>query len=548
MMDIDPITKTWIRNAADQRAAENGCKFDEARGQHACDFVERYLVLYEGEYAGEPFKLMPWQRDVLMRAFGWVRYSEFHKRDVRRFRKVSVFVSKKNGKSPLAAAVGLYLLLGDGERGQKVFSAAKDGRQAAIVHTHAQKMVESSPSLSAKCKINRGTGRISYLPTSSNYDILSGDNIQGQEGLNGSAVVDETHVVDDRLARVLEHMGASRAEPMQFEVSTAGNNPLSYGRKEYEYGHAVNNGTFPDDTFLFIEYAAPQDATDDELNDPEVWKAANPSWGVTINEEEFRAAFNKSKRSLADWTDFKRYRLGIWANSANPFIKAADWQKCRHDFTEGDLIGQQCVAGLDLARKQDLTALVLLFGPYEDGTFRVLSYFWLPENRAKELDGQVPYLQWAKEGHITLIDGDVMDFKRVAADIKALAEKFDIRSVVYDPMFAEELTQDLAETGIERIEFGQKLLNFAKPTAEFESLVIDGKLHHAGHPILSWQIGHVMAKESSGLMRPVRPLRGDARTIDGVVALVMAIDGAMGKGEDNRSVYERENRGFLILG
>lgn len=521
-MKIDEITKFWIRNEADRRAAENGCRFDPARAEHVCDFFEKYLVLYEGEKAGEPFILMPWQRDILSRIFGWVRYSEFFKRDVRRIRKASIWLVKKSGKSPLAAGVGLYLLCGDGEQGQKVFSAARDGKQAGIVHTHARMMVEASSKLSKVCKINQSTGRITYLPTSSFYDILCGDNVQGQEGLNGSAVIDETHVVDQRLATVLEHMGASRAEPLQFEVSTAGNNPLGYGRRQYEYGREVNAGRFPDEAFFYQSYEAPQDATDEELDDPEVWQAANPSWGTTINGEEFRESFQRSKRSLNDWTTFKMYRLNIWANSANPFIRPGDWAACRDDFTEQDFYGQSCIAGLDLARKQDLTALVLLFVG-TDGSYSVLPFFWLPENRAKELTADVPYLQWAKEGFIKLIPGDVMDFAVVREDILELAERFEIESVVFDPLFAEELTQDLAAVGIERVEFAQKLLNFAKPTAEFESLIIGKKLKHNGHPILSWQVGHVMVKEGGGLIRPIRPQRGDNRTIDGVVALIMAL-------------------------
>jgi phage terminase large subunit-like protein len=77
------------------------------------------------------------------------------------------------------------------------------------------------------------------------------------------------------------------------------------------------------------------------------------------------------------------------------------------------------------------------------------------------------------------------------------------------------------------MEFAQKPVNFARPTAEFESLVIGRKLRHNGHPILAWQVGHCAVKEYNGLMRPIRPNRGDYRTVDGVLALVMALGGAL---------------------
>lgn len=549
MKAIDAVTRQWIRNAADQRAAESGFRFDAERAAHVCEFFPRFLRLYEGEKAGQQFKLIPWQADCLSRIFGWVKKSEFVGREVRRFRKACIFVPKKNGKSPLGAGVGLYLLTADGEQGQKVFSAARDGKQAGIVHTHARKMVESSPELMAVCKINQSTGRISHLPSSSFYDLLSGDNIQGQEGLNGSVIIDETHVVDQRLASVIEFMGASRTEPLQFEVSTSGSNPLGYGRRQYEYGREVNAGRFPDDAFFFETFEAPQDATDESLNDPEIWKAANPSWGHTINGEEFEDSLKRSKRSLNDWTAFKMYRLNIWANSANPFIRAADWKKCQAEFDIDDVKHLPCIASLDLARRKDLTALALLFGPDEDECYWLIPRFWMPELRAKELTAEVPYLQWAASNHVTLTDGDICDYRVVEDELSGLFDEVRPSLLMFDPTFAHEMIQRLSEShGFTALEFAQNSLpSWARPTQEFENLIVAGKLKHNGHPILSWQVGHVLAKEYNGQIRPIRPNRGDHRTVDGVVAAIMALAGAM-DGPDSTSVYDRENRGFISIG
>lgn len=548
MKAIDKLTRQWIRNAADERAAKAGCRFDEARAAHVCEFFPKYLRLYEGENAGKPFQLMEWNKDCLSRIFGWVRHSEFFGREVRRFRKASVWTPKKNAKSPTAAGVGLYLLIADGEQGQKVFSAARDGKQAGIVHTHARKMVEMSPELKAVCKINQSTGRITHLPSSSFYDLLSGDNVAGQEGLNGSVVIDETHVVDARLATVIEHMGASRSEPLQFEVSTAGNNPLGYGRRQYEYGREVNEGRFPDDAFFYQSFEAPQDATDEELSDPEVWKAANPSWGVTINGEEFAESFKRSKRSLNDWTTFKMYRLNVWANSANPFIKASDWKACEEEFDEAKLIGQPCIAAMDLARKVDLTAAAFLFGPDEEGVYRAVVRYWMPEDRAKELDGQVPFQQWEQAGLITFTEGNICDYTVVENEMDELCERFKPSRLAFDPTFAHEMIQRLsAKHSFEAFEFVQNSVQvWAHPTAELENLIIARKLRHDGHAILGWQMGHVMVKEYNGYRRPIRPNRGDHRTVDGVVALVMALGVAI-DGEQVAVVHDFDKPGAFAL-
>lgn len=534
---VDSITEQWIRNKSDEIAVRNGCRFDPARGQIVLNFYRKFLRLYEGEYAGQPFDPLPWQEDLLMRAYGWVRFSPDWNREIRRFKKISVWVPKKNGKSPLAAGNGLYLLVYDGEAGQKVFSSARDGKQAGIMHTHARMMVNASPDLSAACKINQSTGRISHPETNSFYDVLAGDNIKGQEGLNGSVIIDETHVVDDRLAKVLEYMGASRSEPMQWEFSTAGDDPEGYGRSQYEYGKNVESGAIIDDAFLFVTYEAPQNATDEEIeNTPEMWKAANPSWGRTIKEEEFRSSLMRAKKSLSDWITFKRYRLNIWATSTNPWLRMDRWHACRRTFTEADLIGRECWAGLDMSQTQDMSALVLVFHGEEKGEYFILPYFWLPEETAREKNHLASFMQWARDGYLELIPGNVVDPRLIKRRIVELSHRFEIRNLMYDRYFAEQLTLEVnEETGIKRTEFGQTVANFAGPTALFERAVIAGKMRHNGHPLMTWQAGNVQVRtDANGNKRPVKPKNNDIRKIDGIVAAIMGFSGV----EERSSIYE----------
>ncbi len=537
----------WIRNAADERAAANGYTFDESKGQRVVDFFKRFLRLYEGEYAGQSFIPQDWQADLLMRAFGWVKYSDHFKRYVRRFRKVCAFVPKKNGKSPLGAGVGLFLLVGDGEKGQKVFSAAKDGKQARIMHEHAMRMVQLSPSLTRHCRVNQTTGRIAYLPTASSYSILAGDNIDGQEGLNGSVVIDETHVVDDRLARVLEYMGASRAESMQFEISTAGNNPHGYGKRQWDYGTAVNAGQFPDDQFCFVSYSAPQDATDEELrNNQSFWQNANPSWGTTINPEEFAASIQRAQRSLTDWVKFKMYRLNIWSASANPWLKQDDWHKCGKDFTADELKGFDCYGGLDLSKTRDMSAFCLVFKDKSSEAFYLLPFFWMPEDEATSKSHLVPYLEWARDEHLELTPGNVIDYSFIERRIAELHSTFNIKGIAYDKTYAEELTQRLQEQhGIPRFTFTQSWRDFAPAVAEFERQVIGGKLLHNNHPILNWQAGHIQVKSDANQnKRPVKPPNDEPKKIDGMVAAIMALSGLMQN--QVASAYTGE-RGLLTL-
>src|SRR5262245_129501 len=175
------VPAKWVRTPADREAIEAGCRFDGSRGAHVLAFARDHLRLYEGDSAGQPFEPMAWQIDVTMRLFGWVRFSPRWQRWVRRYRSAAIWVPKKNGKSPTLAWWGLYLLLADGEPGQHIYLAAKDGAQArAIAGKHAVEMVRASPALSAGCSINKSTLQITHEASRSTLGPISSADSKAQ--------------------------------------------------------------------------------------------------------------------------------------------------------------------------------------------------------------------------------------------------------------------------------------------------------------------------------------------------------------------------------
>lgn len=540
-------TKKWTRNRSDELAVAKGCWFSEEAGQFVVDWIQRYCRLYEGEYAGQVMELRDWQYECTMRLFGWQRWSERWNRAIRRFREGSIFVGKKNKKSPQLAAWGLYLLCGDGEQGQKIFLAAKDGMQARdIAGKHVLEMLRQSPELSVECTINKSTMQVTHERTRSILRPLSSATSrtkESKEGINGSVLVDEVHVVDKDLMSRVSRAGISRAEPLHIEVSTAGNNPDSYGKERFDRALKVISGEIEDQELFAAVYAAPQDLSDADLAaDPLKWgRMANPSFGHTVEEAEYLRDYERSKVSITSLAEFKMYRLNIWQHTSNPWLKIGDWQKCRREFTEADLEGRKCWAGLDLSRTQDMSALVLIFPMDEPETYRILPFFWLPEQVGREKNHLVQFLSWANAGLLTLTPGNVIDYGFIRAQFRKLAKRFRIQELAYDSKYAEETTQALEQgvmddrgsvieegTGVPRFIFPQTITEFAGPTAEFERLVISERLHHNGHAVLSWQISHTQVRtDCNQNKRPVKPERSDLKKIDGVVAGIMALGRAI---------------------
>lgn len=549
----DAATTRWIRDASDELAVRNGCKFDEERGQFVVDWIQNYCRLYEGELAGEFMTLADWQYDCTMRLFGWVRYSEKWSRWIRRFRQASIWIPKKNGKSPTLAAWGLYLLAGDGEPGQKVFLAAKDGMQAReIAGKHAIEMTMSSPEMDADCQINKSLMRITHTPTRSILQPLSSANSrtqQSKEGLNGSICIDEVHVVDREFVNRISRAGISRSEPLHIEVSTAGNNPDGYGKERFDYAQAVARGQIRDDELLVSIYAAPQNLSDSDLAaDPAKYaRMANPTLGRIVDELELLKDYERSRSSIDKLGDFKMYRLNIWQRAANPWLSQEVWQGCESRYTEDDCEGLECWAGLDLSLTRDMTAFALCF---KDGDeFRLSVRFWLPEEFVANNADRASYRQWQDAGLLTVIPGATIDHNFIRPEIIELIERFKPNELAFDKTFAQQLVTDFEnETGVSLVQFPQNPTFFTQPCGDFERLLLEKRLHHNGNAILSWQAGHVCLDKNAktGLCRPVKPQTGGSHlTIDGIVASVMASSRAIVN--DLGTAYDNAIGGAILL-
>jgi len=555
-----PLTRKqsekWVRNKADELALERGCRFDPERGEIVIEFAKEHLVLYEGDCAGEPLIPHDWQVEDTMQIFGWVVWSERWKRWVRRFRSANVWIPKKSKKSPTLAWYGLYLTFGDGEQGGKNFFFAKDGSQArAIAGEHAIKMFESSPELCEAGSVNKSKYQITDLETNSILLPMSTGDTRSQkskEGLNGNGLIDEVHVVDRGAMNRISRMGISRSEPIILGLSTAGDDPTSYGHEQWEMGEQIIAGTLENITHYHKSYHAPQNLSDADLAaHPEKYiRMANPSLGHTIDLIEILSDYHQSCKSAHELSLFKMYRLNIWQGGVDPWLRVDLWNAATVDSEQlfERLAGRECYAGLDLAKTTDTTSLVLCFPPQEPGErIAIVSFFWLPKDAAAAMRDKVPYEQWSKAGFIDLTPGAVTDYGYIRNKIAEIRERFDLRKLLYDPYNASQFAHDLEADGLTIEECPQTYTNLNEPTKEFERLIIANRIEHPGNKCMDWQVSNARTKtDSNGNIKICKPKRGDYRKVDGPAAAVMALAGAM-EPINNRSFYDAEDAEIEVI-
>ena len=429
-------------------------------------------------------------------------------------------VPKKNGKCTLFSGLSLYLLCGDGEAGAEVYSAAVDRDQASIVYNEAANIVEASPALSGRLAVVRSTKRITYHRNRSFYKALSAD-VPAKEGLNAHAVlVDELHAQRTRdLWDTLRYAGASRRQPLHLSVTTAGFDRFSICWEQHQYAEQVLQGVITDPAFFaFIAAAGPED----DWTDPEVWQKANPSFGITVNADQFAEDCKEAQESPAKENSFRRYRLNQWTEQDVRWLSAEKWDAC--EGVPGDLDGRDCYGGLDLSSTTDLSAFVLVF-PNDDGSFDILAYFWVPEEGAKRRArrDRVPYEQWIREGYIEATPGEAIDYDRIRNEIKELGERYSIQSIALDRWNATQLSTQLASDGFEMVAFGQGFASMSWPTKKLEELVLSGRLRHGGNPVLRWMAGNASIEtDAADNWKPSK--KKSRERIDGIVALIMALE------------------------
>ena len=518
-----------------------GSHYDESRAMHAVNFIE-CLCHTKGTFAGKPFRLLDWQKTIIKDLFGTIKED-----GNRQFNTAYIECAKKSGKTELAAAIALYMTCADGEINGEIYSAAADRHQASLTFDVAVSMVRMNRVLSSRMKILSSQKRMIYLPTNSVYQVLSADAYR-HHGYNVSAVViDELHVQKtDELFNVLTK-GASdaRAQPMRVYITTAGTDTRSICYQQHCKAKDILEGRKVDPEYYPVIYAADPE---DDWTDPEVWKKANPSMGVTFPIEKMASACRQAQENPAEENIFRQLRLSQWVKQTVRWMPMEKWNACAFPVDEQELYGRVCYGGLDLSTTTDLTAFVLVFPPEEsEGRYQVLSYFWVPEETMDQRvrRDNVPYDLWARQGYLMTTEGNVVHYGFIQRFIEELGERFNIKGICYDRWNAGMLIQNLQDAGFEMIPFGQGFASMSTPTKELMRMVLEEKIAHGGHPVLSWCMDNAVVRTDPAGNIKLDKSKATER-IDGAVALVMALDRAIRCGaESGESVYE--NRGLLFV-
>jgi phage terminase large subunit-like protein len=505
--------------------------------RHAIQFIQRTCRHIEGREsedlhfrAGERIVLEPWQLFVVSVVFGWRRASD----GMRRFRYVYLEVGRKNAKSTLSAAIGLYMLIADGEPAAQCYSAATTYGQAEIVWRIAKLMARRSNVLHRKIGPHRA--RALTRPDGSIFRPVHAKALS-QEGFNPSfACMDELHAhKTPEVWNVFRDGMGARAQPMQWAITTAGSDTAGICYEQRLYGEHILNGTLKDEAYAVFIFAADED---DPWDDPQVWLKANPNLGVSVSriylEGEARIA-RASARALAD---FKTKHLCIWVGAGVPYFDLDKFdQGAEPELKMEDCKGLPCWIGVDLAARFDVAGFDVLFRA-EDGCVFDFHRFYLPKEVSLPGTGHAlaaystHLANWAATGHLTLTEGDTIDFDEIGAAIRRVAEVYAPVEVIFDPHQHAQLSNQLVTEGWEVTQVHPHAKNYSPATKELKALMMEGRYRHPANPMLRWMIGNVHCAENwREEVYPRKEKRDAVTKIDGAIMTIMSLYRSMAQQE-----------------
>ena len=506
---------------------------------------------HTGDYIGVPFRLRPWQENAVRLMFS--------EEGEALFETVFIGIPRKQGKTELIGALIDFLLFGTGKRGQMIYSASGDHKQAALVHGAASMMIRQSEALSRVALIYGGQNQkeIRCEPLDSKYQALTSE-AKNQYGLRPNVVIfDEFWVLPNRdLYNALTSGFGATKKPLTIIITTAGSDRTSLCWEQWDYARKVRDGLIDDPTFLPILY---ETDPDEDWTDPKVWHKAMPALGDFCELKFIEKECKRAQELPAYENTFRQLYLNQWTEQAERWISVHVWTACktRDVIPVLELDGKPCYAGFDHGVVGDMSAFAMAF-PDGYGGFDILAHAWVPKDGRwrNELRNRDRYEEWARQGFLTFTTDDmgssVVNRAKILEDILRWvgpSGRFFLRMLLADRAYAMELLIDLVESGIPNeqvkgIPQGPVTLNEAM--RRLEELILSRQIRHH-NPVLDWNVGNASVnRTSTGLMSLDKS--SATERIDVLGALINALTGAVSDPENHGpSVWDDPNHRMPVL-
>jgi phage terminase large subunit-like protein len=431
-------------------------------------------------------------------------------------------MGRKNGKTQIAAGLALCHLSGpEAENRGEVYACANDRFQASKIFHEMEAMIQQSAYLTARTNTQKFVKDIQDLYNGSVYCTLTAE-AKTKMGLSPSFVVyDELGQASNReLYDAMDSAMGARKEPLLLVISTQAADSYAPLSHLIDYGQKVNSGEISDKSFHLTLFSAPEDA---DPWDRDTWEMANPALGDFRSLEDVKRLASQAQRMPTQENAFRNLILNQRVAAEARFMEPMSWKAC------GDVPiiepGMKVFAGLDIGSTRDLSALVIVRQD-DTGTWHVKPWVWVPGNLKEKGDEDgVPYEVWARQDLI-IPSGVATDPRAIARKIAEVNGQNQIMGLAFDRWRMAELKRELDQIGcrVPLIEHGQGFKDMTPAVDVVERLVVQRKLRHGLHPVLTWCANNAIVQRDPAGGRKFDKSNSKYRSrIDALVAMAMAL-------------------------
>ena len=492
--------------------------------QRVCQFIES-LPHVSGIWRQQKKKITmePVQSFIVCNIFGFYDWD-----GDRRFNEAFILMPRKNAKSTLAAAIGLYMLCADGESAPEVYAGASNEAQAFKVFGPAREMVRMTPEMKTYYGLETPVKSILKPNEYGAFKPIIGKPGDGDSA--SCAIADELHEHDNNhLVEAMKLGMGARRNPLMLSISTAGSNLAGPCYERCSEVQKLLEGTYQDDSIFGVIFHADEE---DQWDTEEALIKANPLWGISKNSKNTLKELVQARRSASLQNSFKTKHLNLWVGASVSWMNMLAWQRQKRDMKMEDFAGRRAILSIDLASKLDLSVINILIPDGRD--FYTFSEFFAPQEAVENNDTYSMYRE-----NITVTPGNATEYEQVEQRISELAVLFDVIVLGFDQWQAQNTAQNLQKAGLNVMEFPQNRANLSAPMHEVETMVISKRLFHDGNPVQTWCMGNTVAHaDIRENIMPAKERRYDKKCkIDGAVALIMSM-GLFLSQEDRGSLEE----------
>lgn len=514
------LASKWIRLACqrhldDLNKVDSRWYFNEKKANQVCEFIETLHLP-----GSVPFILQDFQVWLVASLMGWMDEA-----GVRKYIEALILIPKGNGKSPLAAALGLWFAFFDGKAKAEVYCGAKGIKQALEVFTPAYDFVDSQPAFQ-RLGI-QALKRSIFSRSGSFFQPVIG------KGRHGSrpylAVLDELHQATTSDLYGTFKTGCNKTpNSLMLTISTAGvastENPCH--QLQIKAQKALD-GSLPDER-LFAAIFCADDSV--EWSSPEALQMANPNLGISNDAEKISLAIESALRNPGEQNNTKAMHLNIWSTTTSSWMLMERFNACADQTLKiEDFKEDICWLALDAASSLDLTTIAILFKRMIEGEehYYVFAKHYLPESRVMEPQN-THYQKWAKQGHLIATEGNVISIPLIEQELIDLIHAYPVEELNFDSAHGGAAAAQKAqiETGITQILTPQTALTISPAMKEVEAAVADGRFHYNGDPVLTWCFSNVVTSEGKNSLYRMPEKERAENKIDAAMATFFAMSRA----------------------